>query len=406
MRRFRWPGKLRRRRGVSFDAVMCLAVHIDNIQDLVPRVPLDPHPNSLDTRWQADEATEFLAAAREFVRVSSFTEFSAAHQPLYELSQQRLQKVLDQDAHLQWFGDFFVVRPQARFHVLIGLLNGGNCYGPRVRLPDGAEELYCVLGAWSPDKQGDPQFDKSMLSTVIHEFCHSYANAVIDAHADQLEPAGTALYEHVSDAMRRQAYGNWKTMMYESLVRACTIRYARQHQSPADARRQAANDRSRQFLWIDELETLLGQYEQNREQFPTLDQFAPQIVAFFNSYSQQFVAKQAEVDAQRPQIVTMMPTNGATDVDPALTELKVVFDRPMQDGAWSLVGRGPNFPEITGKPSYDDTRKIWSVAIKLKPNWSYKCMLNSDRFTSFRSEQGVPLKPVSVTFQTGAKRVP
>ena len=97
----------------------------------------------------------------------------------------------------------------------------------------------------------------------------------------------------------------------------------------------------------------------------------------------------------------MTPANEATDVDPELSAIKVVFDRPMQDGSWSMVGGGPNFPEIVGKPAYDATKMVWTVSVKLKPDWRYQFMLNSGRFTSFRSSDGEPLAPVSVSFRTG-----
>jgi len=86
--------------------------------------------------------------------------------------------------------------------------------------------------------------------------------------------------------------------------------------------------------------------------------------------------------------------------------IRVVFDRPMLDGNWSMVGGGPHFPEVSGKPPCDPTRTVWAVPVKLKPDWSYRFMLNSDRFTSFRSEDGVPLAPVEVTFKTRTKGKP
>ena len=72
----------------------------------------------------------------------------------------------------------------------------------------------------------------------------------------------------------------------------------------------------------------------------------------------------------------------------------------MQDGSWSMVGGGPHFPEFAGKPSYDSTRTVWTVPVKLKPGWSYQFMLNSDRFQSFRSREGVSLAPLAATFTT------
>lgn len=396
--------QLRRTRGVSYDAVMSMAVHVKDAASLEERPAFEPRPETLDQRWHTALARDFLDAARDFVQQTDFEKFFQSHRPLFKESERRLQKVLDEEAHLEWFEKFFGARPKAKFSVFIGMLNGGSCYGPRTRLPDGEEELYCVLGAWSTDREGIPKFDAGMLNTVIHEFCHSYANAIVDQNAEALRPAGEKLFGYVEDAMGRQAYGNWKTMMYESLVRACTIRYLRTYEGRLAAMKQTMEDRSRQFLWIGQLASLLATYAQQRDQYATLNDFAPRIVEFFDEYAERFVKTRKELDQKRPKVVTMMPTKGAKDVDPALAVIKLVFDRPMQDDSWSMVGGGPNFPELAGKPSYDETRKIWSVPVKLRPGWSYTYMLNSDRFTGFRSTEGVPLAPVTVTFQTGAQR--
>ena len=142
-------------------------------------------------------------------------------------------------------------------------------------------------------------------------------------------------------------------MMYESLVRACTVRYTRKHQGQFAAMKQILSDKQRQFHWIGELSALLGTYEKQRSQYQKLDVFAPKIVAFFDDYAETFAQAHIAQDSTQPKVVTMTPANGAKDVDPALAIIKVTFDRPMKDQSWSLVGGGPHFPEITGKPRFD-----------------------------------------------------
>jgi hypothetical protein len=221
--------KLRQTRGVSYDAVMSMAVHLSDARTLGERVPFEPRPANLDGRWRTDEARAFLAAARGFVKETRFGQFIEKHRAAYELTQERAQAVLDEHGHLEWFDVFFGARPGASFVLVPALLNGPNCYGPRCRAADGKEELYCVLGVWKVDAEDKPRFDAGMLDTVVHEFCHSYCNAVIDVHAEELRRAGETIFPHVAAAMRRQAYGNFKTMLYESLVRACVVRYKMRH---------------------------------------------------------------------------------------------------------------------------------------------------------------------------------
>lgn len=396
--------KLRATRGVSFDACMSLAVHLSDAQKSDERVPFGPRPAGLDGRWVLPEAREFLAELRKFAADSRFAEFFAHHRPLYETAEKRMQELLDTQAHLEWFPAYFGPRSGATFTVAIALLNGPSNYGARCLLPRGTEELYCILGAWEADADGQPVFRTGVIETVVHEFCHSYTNAVIDRHETELKPAGEKLFALVSAAMARQAYGQWKTMLYESLVRACTIRYLRRHQGLVTAWFKTLDDQGRQFRWIGDLASLLGEYEEHRDRYPTFESFAPRIVTFFNNQAERIEQEQVKTSAAAPRVVSVSPADGASDVDPALGEIRVVFDRPMKNQSWSLVGGGPEFPEPAGQPKYDAARTTWTVPIRLQPERSYRFLLNSDRFQNFQSADGLPLDPVTVRFQTGKRR--
>ena len=65
---------LRKRRGVTYDACMSLAVHITP-DTFEARIPLEPRPKDLDERWPTKELPDFLAAVREFAAESKFTDF-------------------------------------------------------------------------------------------------------------------------------------------------------------------------------------------------------------------------------------------------------------------------------------------------------------------------------------------
>jgi hypothetical protein len=315
-----------------------------------------------------------------------------------------MRKLLEKEGHLEWFPEYFGARPGSRFTIALGLLNGPSNYGPRFRMPDGSEEMYCILGAWAKDAQGEPTFGSNVLETVIHEFCHSYANPIIDRHASELKPAAEALYAPVAGAMKRQAYGNWKTMMYESLVRACTIRYIQRYQGRDAASSQTKEEQGRQFLWVGDLSTLLAAYETHRVRYPTLEDFAPRIATFFGDQAKRVPQRLARASAMAPKVVSVTPGNGDRDVDPSLNEIRVVFDRPMRDGSWSLVGDPREQPQISGRPSYDASKTVWTVRISLRPETSYRFGLNSVSFHGFQSTRGVSLEPILVEFKTGNAR--
>ncbi|MGA2787033.1 MAG: protein kinase, partial [Verrucomicrobiota bacterium] len=112
-----------------------------------------------------------------------------------------------------------------------------------------------------------------------------------------------------------------------------------------------------------------------------------------------------EMKPAPPKVVSLTPANGATDVDPGLTEIQVVFDQPMHN-SWSMVGGGSRFPELAGECHYDAAGTTWSIPVKLKPGRTYKFGLNSKNHRNFKSEHGVPLEPVWVTFQTASRPTP
>ncbi|MBK8978792.1 MAG: DUF4932 domain-containing protein [Planctomycetes bacterium] len=392
--------ELRGSSGISYDAVMSFAVHLDGVTPPAFRVPLDPRPEALEARWSAADAARFLAALGDFVATSRFDRFLAEHTELYRDTAARMQAVLDAHARLDWFDRFFGARPAARFELSLALLNGGACYGARVRLPDGTEELHCILGVWMTDGDGGPRFTRDVLPTVVHEFCHSYCNPIVDAHWEAMAPFATTIWPAVADRMRAQAYSTPRTMMCETLVRATVLRYRADVDGSAAALLQLAEEVGRGFSWVGAVAQRLAVYERERERYATLDAFVPELVDCLDDH----LPGLKERLANTPHVVSTEPVDSSRDVDPATDRIVVTFDRPMRDGSWSVVGGGPRFPELIGEPSYDDARRVLTIRVRLAPERAYELSLNSERFQGFRSAEGVPLEPVRLTFRTGAAR--
>jgi len=103
----------------------------------------------------------------------------------------------------------------------------------------------------------------------------------------------------------------------------------------------------------------------------------------------------------KPVIVSLEPKNGAHDVDPNLTELRVTFNVPMA-GSYSWCGSGPQFPgDREGKkPYWTEDRKTCVLPVQLKPGWEFQLGINSRSFKGFKSASGIPVDPVLYTFKT------
>ncbi len=405
--------KLRETQGVSYDAVMCMAVHVTDAVTLQERIPFSPPPQSLDSRWTPETSREFLNLARRFVVEAKVKEFLDRHEPLYRIGVQRMQEILGQHAHLEWFDSFFGPRAGAQFHLVLGMLNGGGCYGPHYTKPDGQEELYSVIGVWMVDRKGEPTFTPSVAPTIIHEFTHSYTNPLVNRFADQLQRPGEIIESFVTAEMRRQAYGGWRTLMYESLNRACGLRYTLATQGPAALQKAIAYENSRSFYWVGELAEVLGEYDKQPREYKDLAQFFHKIIAFFDDYAKNADTKLGSIRAEKdkqvrqwqekgPKIVAMVPPNGAEDVDPNLKAIVVTFDQPMKSPGWAVVtlGSSSQVPKSTGAVGYDAQRKVFTMPVELEAGKEYYFGLNAEGYLGFCSEKGIPLAPVVVRFQT------
>ncbi len=104
--------------------------------------------------------------------------------------------------------------------------------------------------------------------------------------------------------------------------------------------------------------------------------------------------------AAPPKVVKASPDNKQLEVDPALAELRIVFDQPMSPGGRSLVNSSRGlFPELVGKPRWEDERTfVWPM--KLEPNTDYWLSVNSTRFVNFRSKTGESAEPYPIAFRT------
>jgi RNA polymerase sigma-70 factor (ECF subfamily) len=113
---------------------------------------------------------------------------------------------------------------------------------------------------------------------------------------------------------------------------------------------------------------------------------------------------EVSVNSMPPVIVKTIPEAGATDVDPATTEIRAVFSKPMMTGNYSWVRTGKEtFPETTGKPRFEPDEKTCILPVKLQPGKTYVIWLNQGKFASFMDKGSRRSVPYLLVFQTREK---
>ena len=308
--------RLRNTRLMSCDGPMSLAVHID--RDYRLRKTSEDWPSTLDYRWEKQETAEFLEKLRHFAAEAKFDEFFKAQGPIYEqgirpcacVMAQKDVKVINEelarcapkeclespgvmvfksllrDDFGQWLSDFYGLANTGDLRLVLGFVNGFANYGPR--FTDGRiNEKYAIIGMRPFDPANTVIFLPQQIGIVAHEFCHSFTNPVVDKYMDRLRSTGERLYKKHGPALRRRGCQEWRSMMYETAVRACVASFIRNSiVDPGYMDHYLKREASHGFVWIKDADDFLKTYESNRDKYPTFESFFPEIVAFFNEYAE------------------------------------------------------------------------------------------------------------------------
>jgi hypothetical protein len=102
-----------------------------------------------------------------------------------------------------------------------------------------------------------------------------------------------------------------------------------------------------------------------------------------------------------PKVVEIVPENGAQNVDPKLTQIRVVFDQDMSSRGYSVCGGRPKFPKMTGRPRCVDKRTL-IMTVTLLAGHEYQFSINCPSAQNCRSVRGEPVVPYPVRFKTGS----
>lgn len=280
---------LRNKYGISFDAVMSMAIHLDNQNGTLSLIEEDIP--TLEKRWKNVDKNEFLSYLNSFYKDTNFNEFFKAHNDLYSRGLKSYQDNVIKHFNIDWYADFYGNEPQETFSVIIGFCNGGGNYGVNRQLTSKRKEVFAIVGYYV-DNKDTPMYNREYLPTLIHEFNHSFINHYLDANkypnfVKELEPAATDLFMSSRWSMAKQAYGDWKTMINESLVRAAVICYMLDMQyKPEEIKNELQEQMQRNFRWMPELVSLLRKYEKEQSIYGRFETFYPNIIDFFREYAE------------------------------------------------------------------------------------------------------------------------
>ena len=392
--------QIRDSHSIGYDAVMSMAIHLKQVPILDPIVPFGS--SVLDKKWDVEVATKFVELLKQFYKDADCNTFFKSNSSRYSIAEKQFYELF-KELDVDWYYQYYGKSPRESFNIIIGLGNGGYNFGPSISLPDGSRKVYAIPGADSFDETGTPIFPiTTYLANLIHEFNHSFINYLTEMHKSSLSHSGEIIFENQSVKMKRLKYGDWKTMISESMVRASVIRYLIRHAPDTltvdrELKQQLANG----FVWMKELVDILGQYELQRKTYPTLESFMPKIVDFYETIAPKIKEYDYAYLMRCAKVISTHPfENGDTTVSPKTTEILFNFDKKL-DGIRYFFGPGQNENLLYPKPisfTFTNDNKTIIMKVELKPNTEYQINVYGSRM---RTDDGYSVQNFPLNFRTG-----
>ena len=376
---------------VSYDAVVSYALHLVLPTDNQGLISIDKNfkeggDKSFD-RWTEQQKQVFLKPLSDFYHKSHFHEWYESTLPVRNQATETFNNDIRPALDFSWFDTFFGPCKNADLRIYLSILVGPGNYGCSSQRIDGQNVLSPVIGCAQPDSLGNVYYKaKSVMPTVIHEFCHAYCNPLNAKYWAKMEKKADKVFELKKEELTRQAYGSSLTMMNETFVRSCVIRYIMAHNPNADINSLIANEKS--FLLTQTMVESLAQYEKQRNVYPDIESYMPQLIKDINGFNVRKYKKELKAyQKQCAQVVSCSIKNGSTDIPAGKSEMTITFDKPMQNSiALGYGNDGGEFPTLAGPLkesfSWSEDQKTITVQFDLKPDTHYSFSILGDHFFS------------------------
>ncbi|MBQ7471473.1 MAG: DUF4932 domain-containing protein [Prevotella sp.] len=278
--------ELRNKYGIGYERVMNMAVHL-NIEKgkltlIGNRAELN---NGVYDGWKNVDVDDFVDKLNQFYKDTRFHKFFEQHRAFYDEGVKNFETEIMPKFHQEWYTRFYGTEASGQFHIIINFTYGRHNNGVNRQLPGQPFEVFAILGYQLNPTTAQPQWFTDVL---VHEFNHSFVNPLLDnaTNAALIEKVGQRLYMWSQPEMNNQAYNDWRIVINESIVRAAVFIYMMDNGLMS---KQTFNEMFNEtwrngFRWTPELVNSLRYYANNRDLYPTLNDYYPEIARSLSKY--------------------------------------------------------------------------------------------------------------------------
>jgi hypothetical protein len=219
---------------------------------------------------------EFADALRDFAQKTDFMKFYQAHKALYDTLVAEVDSLFQGKDYVGVIEDFYGESRKSYNLILSPLFGTGGGYSHTIKTEQGYD-LYAVLGPCSVKDKRTTFACPRVESIMLHEWSHHFVNPLVDQNFDVFTKSA-GLFEPIKEMMIRQQYPDWRTTLYEHIVRACAeIHLLAKLHEDFNKDKALEYQEGKGFWYISYIDRLLDVYENRRELYPTFNQFIPVI---------------------------------------------------------------------------------------------------------------------------------
>lgn len=226
-----------------------------------------------------DSLQQFLSLLREFAVQSSFNNFYNEHRKYYQGIVAETSENIGATDFINELENFYGFSQKSYNIVLVSLYNFVG-FGNSLLCFDGRREIYNTMGPKSVENNlpffGDEAYLKYMIR---HEFSHPFVNPLTEKHWDLVKDYASK-FESIPENARNNVCGDWQECINEFTIRTITTQLAF-NESETCGKQYYAKEKSRGVSYLDSLISTIKYYQQNRDIYPDLDSFYPEILAVF-----------------------------------------------------------------------------------------------------------------------------
>jgi hypothetical protein len=213
----------------------------------------------------------FARQLRSFVSSIDFNTFLKTHKGTFAAIELRNRRAAADAADILW--EYLGETPSS-WRITFGLLlhNGGFATGEEALTP---QAFIGPVGV----SDGLPDFGGlGRIGPLIwHEFSHTVVNPLAEAHGKRVAELEFG-FEPIQEDMAEQAYGDWRTVLNEHVVRAIEVCVTERVLGTAAAAALIDNYEGLGFQYLSALVEELREYASDRERYPTLEDFYPRLL--------------------------------------------------------------------------------------------------------------------------------